>query len=250
MNKVAVILVAGMGTRLKPLTLRNHKCLTEVNGEPILINGLKILEKLGFEKAVLVIGYLGEQIRKRIGNQFGNMGIVYVENKLFSGTNTTYSLKLGLEETAEDEEVIVLEGDVFFESAVLEELLNTKEKNVTVLEAYNPNLEGTFVELDSMGYVIDWTHKSERPSGYVLLDKYKTVNIHKFSRQFISVVLEPALNASVNDYGGKEPLENVMMRIVRGSKKCIKGMILNGQKWFEIDDLDDLKMAEKIFDKC
>lgn len=246
MNREAIILAAGMGTRLKPLTLQNHKCLTEVNGTTILENALHNLENVGCNKVILVVGYLKDQIRNRIGNRFGNIQVIYAENDRYASTNTSASLKIGLEKLSDHSEVVVLEGDVFFENRILAELLECTENNVTVLEKYNPNLDGTFAEIDADGYVTNWLHKSQRPENYILEDKYKTVNIHRFGLEFIEI-LTHHLNESLKEHAGKEPLENVMMRIVKSYPHLIKGMVLHGQKWVEIDDQNDLKLAERIF---
>lgn len=243
----AIVLVAGMGTRLKPLTLHNHKCLTEVNGTPILKNTLRNLEAVGCGKVIPVVGYLKSQIRNRIGDSFGKVRVVYAENDEYETTNTTASLEIGLEHLSGRGETVLLEGDVFFEQSILEALLKGREKNVTVVEKYKPQLDGTFVEIGSDGYVTDWRHKSQQPKNYMPEGKYKTVNIHKFSSEFIKDILRPYLSASLKEFGGKEPLENVMMRIVRDHPHLIRGMILQGQKWVEIDDRNDLRLAEKIF---
>ena len=101
----AIILVAGMGTRLKPLTLNNHKCLTEVNGIPILINALTILSGCGIVQTTLVTGYLKQMIHDRIGNNFHNMEIIYADNDIYEKTNTAWSLKIGLEKTTDYDEL-------------------------------------------------------------------------------------------------------------------------------------------------
>ena len=247
MNRKAIILVAGMGTRLKPLTLQNHKCLTEVNGVPILENALHNLSAEGVSQVVLVVGYLKEQIKNRIGNNFANMSVIYAENDIYDRTNTAYSLKKGLDVLEDYDELLLLEGDVFFHKAVLEDLISFKAFNVTVLEPYNNMLDGTFAELDQNDFVIDWTHKSMRPDNYNISDKYKTVNIHKFSFEFVRDRLCPAIRSIEKEKGVKQPLENVMQSIVKGDPAIVKGLILNGQKWFEIDDQNDLEIAEKMF---
>lgn len=247
MVREAIILVAGMGTRLKPLTLQNHKCLTEVNGTPILENTLKILEAVGCRRVILVVGYLKQQIMSKIGSLFGSMQIEYAENDVFSSTNTSFSLNLGLEKSGIYDELLILEGDVFFEKKILTRLLQDEKSNVTVLEKYNPNLDGTFAEVNMDSFVVDWVHKSQRPDHYVLEDKFKTVNIHKFGYEFVNHTLKEYLKQSLCQFHGKEPLENVMMRIVRNYPCAIKGLILDGEKWFEIDDAHDLKIAEEIF---
>lgn len=247
MNRKAIILVAGMGTRLKPLTLQNHKCLTEVNGVPILENALKNLSEVGVSQVVLVVGYLKQQIKDRIGDRFADMSIVYAENDIFDKTNTAYSLKKGLDVIRDCDELLLLEGDVFFRKVILEDLLSLDLANATVLEPYNDMLDGTFAELDQSGYVVDWTHKSMRPDNYIIDDKYKTVNIHKFSYEFVIDKLYPAIISIEDKMGIKQPLENVMRNIVKDNPALIKGLVLNGQEWFEIDDQHDLEIAEKIF---
>lgn len=247
MNRKAIILVAGMGTRLKPLTLQNHKCLTEVNGIPILENALSNLSAAGVSQAVLVVGYLKEQIRERIGDHYADMSIIYAENDIYDQTNTVYSLKKGLNVLKDYDELLLLEGDVFFHKVILDDLISLDVPDATVLEPYNDMLDGTFAELDQKGYVVDWTHKSMRPEGYVISDKYKTVNIHKFSYAFIQDYLCPAINAIEKEKGIKQPIENVMQMIVRKNPDLIKGLVLSGHKWFEIDDQNDLAIAEKIF---
>ena len=247
MRKKAIILVAGMGTRLQPLTLKNHKCLTEINGVPILGNCLENISKVGIDEAVLVIGYLGDKIKSYIGGRYGQVDIIYAENADYACTNTSQSLYAGLKCTDGYDELYVFEGDVFYEYAVLKELCSLERKNVTVLEAYNSELDGTFVTIDERQNVIDWRHKSMRGEGYRLEDKYKTVNIHKFSPEFIYNILMPQLEKSIKENKGKDPLENVMQEIVGLHPDLIYGYILNGKKWFEIDDKQDLLRAERMF---
>lgn len=134
MGREAIILVAGMGTRLRPLTDTNHKCLTEVNGVPILLNALKVLNNNKFSRVILVVGYLREQIKEVIGDAYQNMKIEYAVNSIYSKTNTSYSLELGLEKITGENEVYIFEGDVMFEEKLLEDLIQFPEENVTVLE--------------------------------------------------------------------------------------------------------------------
>ncbi len=248
MNRKAMILIAGMGTRLKPLTLQNHKCLTEVNGVPILENALNNLSAVGVSQVVLVVGYLKEQIKDKIGDCFANMSVIYAENDIYNQTNTVYSLQKGLEILKDYDELLLLEGDVFFKKTILDDLISLDADDATVLEPYNDMLDGTFAELNLKGFVTDWTHKSMRSEDYVVSDKYKTVNIHKFSYAFIRDYLCPAIKAVEEERGIKQPLENVMQVIVNRNPDLIKGLVLDGQKWFEVDDLHDLEIAEKIFE--
>ncbi len=247
MSKKAIILVAGMGTRLKPLTLTTHKCLTKVNGIAILHNSLQRLKTIGVMEVVLVVGYLGEEIKRDIGTEYNGMKILYVENEQFTNTNTSYSLVKGLDALKEYDELFILEGDVFFEESLLTKIDGDEHNNTTLVETYDPRLDGTFVEIGEDGFIKDWTHKSMREEGYTLEDKYKTINIHKFSKGFVDYTLYPAAKKVCDDTYGKAPLENIMRDIVRDDGSIIYGLLSNGSKWFEIDDENDLNIAEEIF---
>lgn len=243
----AVILAAGLGSRLKPLTDRMPKCLTEIHNTPILINALDALAAGGIDETILVIGYLGEKIRHAVGENHAGMTIRYVENAAYEKTNTSYSLWLALKEWEMPETVLILEGDVFFERQIIGRLLDSPHANVTVLEPYNPFLDGSFVALDADKRVTAWWHKNRRPGGFILEDKYKTVNIHKFDLAFVRNILIPGLKKAIGTTGGKAPLEYVMEEIVAMESPPVRALIAEGLKWFEIDDENDLIKAEEIF---
>lgn len=247
MDKKAIILAAGMGTRLKPLTLKTHKCMTLVNETPILLNALGNLQGIGIKNVVIVVGYLADQIQNQVGNSYMNLHIKYVVNDRYEETNTSYSLKLGLEALGEYETLYLLEGDVFFEKGLLKSIDQCMEENATLVEKYQPHLDGTFVELNANSYVIDWTHKSGRGDGYRLEDKYKTINIHKFTQKFVNQTLQKKVREVCESTNGTAPLEYVMRSIVKVDENQIYGLECGKFKWYEIDDLQDLKRAEEIF---
>lgn len=245
----AIILAAGIGTRLKPLTDNMPKCLTEVNGKSILSNMLEQLDSVGVEEAILVIGYFGNQIKEKIGYKFGNMKISYIENPIYAKTNTSYSLWLAVKDLGFDGALLVLEGDVFFEKALLKEFLDDGFLTSTIVQKYKPGLDGSFVELDG-SIVVDWIHKKARPADFTIEDKFKTVNIYKFDKDFAQYSLIPILKEHIEEGQGKEPLEYVMQDIVKNRGEKINAFEVGKLKWFEIDDIKELKIAEKIFEEA
>lgn len=245
--RVAIILAAGLGSRLAPLTKTDHKCMTKVCGIPIIYNALKRLEEKKFDEVIIVVGYLKEQLKTQITEFDLNLKIMFAENNIYDQTNTIYSLIKGLDKVTKYDELYVIEGDVFFEKTVLDRLVNSSYENATVLELYNNKLEGTFAQVGANGCVNDWRHKSDQEEGYKLEDKFKTVNLHKFSRKFVVEKLKPMLEEVMNDDGIKKPIEKAMKRIVEKYPDIIKGEILCGEKWYEIDDVNDLEIAETLF---
>lgn len=248
-KRIAIILAAGMGTRLRPLTETDHKCMTKVCGTPIVLQALLTLQQCQFDEVIVVIGYLADRLMQQIQEFDLDIKITFVENAMFDQTNTIYSLWKGMERLGQYDELYIIEGDVFFERAVLERLIHSAGENATVLEPYNERLEGTFVELDSDGYVVDWRHKSEQPEGYSLCNKFKTVNIHKLSKKFVQDILQKEISENRMPTVMNKPIEKIMRRIVTAHPDIIYGEVLHGEKWWEIDDTDDLHIAETIFQR-
>jgi choline kinase len=239
----AVILVAGRGSRLGEAVAKVPKCLVEVNGTPILVNALARLAAAGIRDVVLVIGYLGSAICERIGVRVGPIQISYRENLEFARTNTTRSLHIGIDNL--DRDLLVLEGDVFFEQRVLDEFLSREEQDVTLVDSWRPDLDGSVVTLSADGGVTAWVHKKDRPAGFALDGTYKTVNLHRFSQAFVRGWLWPALARHVAADGGREPIETVFAEIVRNGGQ-IHATEVRGA-WVEIDDELDLRAAQALF---
>ena len=106
----AVILAAGMGTRLRPLTMSFPKCLVPVNSKPILEHQLEALLTAGVRDVILVVGYLSELVSGNYGIRYGDMNIHYVQNHMYDRTNNIYSLWLARQHL--DNQVLLLEGDL------------------------------------------------------------------------------------------------------------------------------------------
>ena len=119
--ETAIILVAGLGSRLKPLTDEVPKCLTEVNGKPILLQTLESLLRNGISKAVIVVGYLGQVVEQKIGNRLGAMEIVYIWNSDYDETNSMYSAWLAREYLQEG--ALLIEGDTVYEESILSSII-------------------------------------------------------------------------------------------------------------------------------
>ena len=83
----AIILAAGMGTRLRPITMFVPKCLVPVNSKPILERQLDALLLTGIREVVLVVGHMAQLLADKYGTSYGGMNIHYVENRLYDRTN-------------------------------------------------------------------------------------------------------------------------------------------------------------------
>ena len=141
----AIVLAAGRGTRLHALTGDAPKCLTEIGGEPLLERALRALGSQGITEAVIVIGYMGEMVRDRIGSRFAGVDIRYVEAPDYATSNNIRSLWDARDYL--DQDLVLLEADVAFDPAVVGALLAHPGSSAAVAP-YDLALSGTVVRRD------------------------------------------------------------------------------------------------------
>ena len=241
----AIILAAGLGRRLGELTSDNTKCMVKVDGEALIDRALRQLSRIEVNRVIIIIGYQGERLKAFIGDRYPNLDIRYVENQVYESTNNIYSLWLAKEMLVEDDTVL-LESDIVFEEGTLELLLADPNPDVALVAKYEPWMDGTMVRLDPSGNISSFVPKSAF-SYNDISSYYKTVNIYKISRNFAESYYLPFLEAYIKAMGNNEYYEQVL-RVVTMIDSCdIKGLPIGSLKWYEIDDVQDLRIAEVIF---
>lgn len=240
----AIILAAGMGRRLGEFTADNTKCMLEVNGVRLIDRMIGQLSKLNLSRLVIVVGYEGEKLKSYLTKNYPSYPIEFVENSVFDKTNNIYSLWLARGFMAE-EDTLLLESDLIYEDSVLEDAVNNDYDNVALVAKYETWMDGTMVRIDDDCNIINFIPKAAFK--YVDTDfYYKTVNIYKFSKDFIINHYLPFLDAYIKVLGENEYYEQVL-RVITLIDKCgIKALPITGS-WYEIDDVQDLRIAETIF---
>ncbi len=241
----AIILAAGMGKRLGDLTRNNTKCMVEVNGISLIDRALTQLSRLDLSRVIIVIGYQGENLRSHVGDTYKGLAITYVENPVYDKTNNIYSLSLAKKELQEDD-TLLIESDLIFDDRLLDKLVSNPYPNLALVDKYETWMDGTMVKLDDDNNIVNFVPKKafryEEVGSY-----YKTVNIYKFSRDFLKNSYVPFLEAYTKALGNNEYYEQVL-RVITLLDKCdLKALPLDGEKWYEIDDIQDLDIAETIF---
>ena len=241
----AIILAAGMGKRLKELTKNNTKCMVKVNGVSLIDRMLHQIEKKNLSRIVIVVGYEGRKLIDYIGTLGIRTPIVYIDNPIYDKTNNIYSLALAKEWLCK-EDTLLFESDLIFEDSVLDELVNDPRETLALVDKFESWMDGTCVKLgkdDSIeAFVPGKKFKFED-----IKDYFKTVNIYKFSRRFSTTHYVPFLEAYQSALGRNEYYEQVLRVITMLDVPEIKAKRLTGQRWYEIDDIQDLDIAESIF---
>lgn len=241
----AIILAAGMGRRLGELTRHNTKCMISVNGRTLIDRILTQLSALNLKRVIIVIGYEGHKLKEHIGNRYANLNIEYVENPIYDKTNNIYSLALATDRLQEDDTILV-ESDLIFDDNLFRLIIDNPYPNLALVAKYQSWMDGTMVRIDDENDILNFVPK--KAFSYDEADQYyKTVNVYKFSKEFSRQKYVPFINAYCKVLGPNEYYEQVLQVIASLDKSNIKALPIGDCKWYEIDDVQDLDIAEAIF---
>jgi Histidinol-phosphate/aromatic aminotransferase and cobyric acid decarboxylase len=241
----AIILAAGMGKRLKELTKNNTKCMVKVNGISLIDRMLHQIEALRLSRIIIVVGYEGQKLIDYISTLSISTPIEFIENPIYDKTNNIYSLSLAKERLRSDD-TLLFESDLIFEDSVLQELVSDPRDTLALVDKYESWMDGTCVKLGQ-----DDRIEAFVPGKRFVFDEkdeyFKTVNIYKFSKHFSETHYVPFLEAYQCALGQNEYYEQVLRVIALLDDPGISAKRLNGQLWYEIDDIQDLDIAESMF---
>lgn len=234
-----------MGRRLGELTEGNTKCMLEVNGEKLIDRVVRKLSTLELNRIVIVAGYERSNLIDYIKSTYPELDIEFVENPVYDRTNNIYSLWLARDYLMSDD-TLLLESDLIFEDSVIDCAIESPYPNLALVAKYEPWMDGTMICKDCNDNIVTFIPKSA--FDYADTDSYfKTVNIYKLSRDFSSQRYLPFLEAYIKAMGNNEYYEQVL-RVMTLIDNCeIKAVDIAGRKWYEIDDVQDLRIAETIF---
>ncbi len=242
----AIILAAGMGRRLGELTKENTKCMVPVNGVRLIDRLLTQLSQLQLNRVIIVVGYQGQKLIDYIGHRYdGRLNIVYAENPIYDKTNNIYSLSMVKDQLQEDD-TLLIESDLIFSDRLFSMILENPYPNLALVAKYESWMDGTMVRLDEDQYIVNFI--SKEAFDYADVDSYfKTVNIYKFSREFLQQQYVPFLDAYTKAVGNNEYYENVLRIISLLNSHHMKALPIGNERWYEIDDKQDLDIAEALF---
>ena len=234
----ALLLAAGIGSRLYPLTRNEPKCLTIVNAMSILERLISSLNQHGFKRLVVITGHLENHIRDFLGNQAGDIKIDYIFSPLYKTTNNIYSLWMAREII--NEPFLLLESDLVFDESLLDDMLYPDRIAVAKMQ---PWMDGTCVTINQSQQVKAFWAGNAYSFGAI---KYKTVNIYSISLNswhcIVKKLDQHISEGKVNDY-----YETVFAEMIADGSLFFKIVSFDGKPWYEIDTIEDLVEAEKLF---
>ncbi|MGA1823449.1 MAG: aminotransferase class I/II-fold pyridoxal phosphate-dependent enzyme [bacterium] len=243
----AIILAAGYGNRMRPITNSIHKTMLSINGHTIIeriVSGLIENEILDI---IVVTGYRAKEVESYLSTRFPEVNFEFIENRRFKETNNIFSLALALDSVNIDDDIVFIESDLIYEPKVIERVVKTKYDNVALVCKYRSGMDGTVVSIsgDVVTEVIPPHLQGDR---FDFTDKYKTLNIYKFSKSFCRNEFKRLLTyyaKVIDDNCYYELILGILIYLGRDTLHC---EIIEDEKWAEIDDPNDLRVAEYIFD--
>lgn len=235
-----------MGKRLGEFTKNNTKCMVEVCGKALIDRVLTQLSSLDLSRVVIVVGYEGQRLIDHIGDRYDDrLKIEYIHNPVYDRTNNIYSLALAKEKLLEDD-TLLLESDLIFDDRMFPLILDNPYPNLVLVDKYQSWMDGTMVRIDEDNNIVNFIPK--QAFKYSDADSYyKTVNVYKFSRDFMEHKYLPFLEAYCSTLGNNEYYEQVLRVICMLDNSLLKALPITDEKWYEIDDAQDLDIANAIF---
>lgn len=243
----AIVLAAGYGRRMRPLSERCHKALLPLGGTTILGRILDSLEGAGVAQVLVVTGYRAEDVRSFLDARGRGLAIRCVHNEHFATTNNIVSLGLALEQLDGAGDVLLIECDLIFEPSVLRALVQRTPGNVALVDRYREGMDGTVVTVEQ-GRVTGVFPPSAQGDGFSYRDKFKTLNIYRFERAFCADTLRPLVDRYAREVDANAYYEMVLGMLVDLPGRPIEAELVDGSRWAEVDDPGDLASARFVFE--
>ena len=240
----AIILTAGYGRRMRPLTNQTHKTLLSVAGRTIIERIIEGLVDNGITDIAIVTGYRREELTAFLTSNFPDVRFTFVHNARYDETNNIYSLALAFEQLTLDDDFVLIESDLVYEPSVIRRLIESPRDNVALVDRFQRGMDGTVVTLrgDVISNVIP---PHLQGSDFDFSDKFKTLNIYKFSRDFCNTVFKQLLTYYAKVIDDNCYYELILGILIYMQRETIHASLIEGEDWSEVDDPNDLRVPHQ-----
>lgn len=242
----AVILAAGVGNRMGDITKETHKTLLKVGDKYIIERIVDGLIANCVVDIVVVTGYRDEDLKNYLSSHYPKISITFVHNPRYRETNNIYSMALAFDSIVLDDDILLIESDLIYEPNVIKRLLNNRKENVALVDKYRSGMDGTVVKV-SDDIITEVIPPHLQQGSFDFSDKYKTLNIYKFSKKFCNEEFKRLLSYYAKVIDDNCYYELILGILIYMKREVIYAEILEGEKWAEIDDPNDLRVAEFVF---
>ncbi|WP_013325566.1 aminotransferase class I/II-fold pyridoxal phosphate-dependent enzyme [Gloeothece verrucosa] len=243
-----IILAAGYGRRMRPLTYHTHKTLLKIADKTVIQRIINSLLEFKITDINIVTGYQDAELKLYLKQTYPHLDFNYIYNPKYAETNNIYSLALAFENLKIDRDIILIEADLIFDSSILKHLLQSPHSNVALVDYYRLGMDGTVVTISTEKIITNVIPPHLQGSDFDFRDKYKTLNVYKFSQEFCANNFSKLLVFYAKTLDNNCYYEIILGLIIYLGKVEVYAELIQG-KWAEIDDPNDLRIAEFVFNE-
>ncbi|MHA1264595.1 MAG: HAD-IIA family hydrolase [Candidatus Helarchaeota archaeon] len=243
-NYTAIILAAGLGTRLSPITKKVPKCLVPVKEKSILQYQLDALIENQVKQIFIIVGYKSEAIASflKIYDVPPSVRIRLIKNEDYNSTNNMYSFYLSIEHFDKTtDSIILMNGDVVIAPKIIELIINSEYDNLILVDKGKYNEESMKIVVNE-GLVQQISKEIMPNEAYGV-----SIDVYKFSKLGLAELIEVTTDFIAHKKILNRWMEVAIQAVLNRNKTHIYPCDIQGLPWWEIDNHDDLLQAERIF---
>ncbi len=238
----AVILSAGQGKRLLPLTADRPKCILPIMGQTLIEWQIDELAKCGVDQVTVVVGYRAEKVEEILRSRYGSNRVRTVYNEAYAVSDNLVSCWTVHDEMNED--FILLNGDTLFEAAVLQRLLDVNDRSVTVTINQKNGYDEDDMKVELEGCRLVKIGKDLAPEQV----HGESIGMIMFRDQG-PMLFRDAMEKALRDPAAqKKYYLSVIGDLAR--KFSVWTCSVNDLQWCEVDFKADLEQAERVVAAC
>lgn len=245
----AIILAAGYGRRMRPLSDQTHKALLKIGRETIIDRIVDSLVHHDLTDIVVVTGYRDESIREHLWSHFPDVQFTFVHNADYASTNNIYSLALAFENIEIDSDVLLIECDLILDPSVIKKIIDTDRPNVALVDHHRQGMDGTVVTVND-GIITSVVPPHLQTEDFDFRDKFKTLNVYRFSQEFADSTFRRLLVHYARAIDNNCYYELILGILIYMQKEVIHALVVDEEDcWAEVDDPNDLRTAAFVFER-
>jgi choline kinase len=233
----AIVLAAGVGSRLRPMTDAIPKCLVPIDGRPILGWQLDALLSAGAAEVTVVAGYRAPQVIE-FCHSYGNRVRVVV-NVDYATTNNMYSFRMGAS-ALNGTDVVVCNGDVVFDPSIVQRLVEPERGDLIAVEPGRYVEESMKVVVDAGGRIVELNKRIDARRAFGV-----SIDVYRFGPDTVDAILRAA--DRLIDEGDQRNLWTEVAIDAVLATSDVRPHDIEQRRWVEIDNFDDLAEANRLF---
>jgi len=235
----AVILAAGVASRMRPLTETTPKCLLKAGNKTILELTIENILANGIRDIIIVTGFFENKIRDFVKRNFPDIHVTFIYNPQYSSTNNIYSLWLA-EEAVMGDDMLLTDSDIVFEKEIIGKLVLSGYENCLALSRHEMNEEEIKVKLSKDGYILE-IGKEVNPR----VAAGESVGIELFGKSSLPELYR-ILNHKINqEKNVNQFYESAFQELINTGRR-IYAVDCSDHFCMEIDTVTDLETVNKL----